>query len=80
MPHDDKVHPVFSWKIEVLDSHDAAIFHFRAVPLGTVDPDTMQPDNLPAMAFALDGMRRLRDELDGLIQYIEARGRETGLQ
>ena len=80
MSDNGHIHPVFAWKIELLANHEAAIFRFKAVPIGTVDPDAMQPDDMPAMALAVDGMRRLRDELDGLLQYIEARGKEPGLQ
>ena len=80
MSQDNKVHPVFAWNIEVLANYEAAIFRFKAVPIGTVDPETMQPDDMPAMAFALDGMRRLRDELEALIRHFDAHSKPTGLQ
>jgi hypothetical protein len=79
MDDNEVMHLAISWEIDVLGDDEAAAFTFLAIsPDG--DPESNDIYRLPAIAFDLPGLRRLREELDGLIRHMESGGKEPGLQ
>jgi hypothetical protein len=73
----DEIHPVATWEIDVLDSLDGAVITFHALRTDDPDEDSIETYPLASMGFEMDVLRRWREELDGLIRFMESGGKSA---